>query len=41
MGLLFLYTLMLLSVLLVVEILVLASAKRLDYVDFFEEGKRK
>lgn len=32
---------MLLNVLLVAEILVVASAKRLDYVDFFEEMKKE
>jgi hypothetical protein len=32
---------MLLSVLLVAEILVVTSAKRLDYVDFFEERKKE
>jgi hypothetical protein len=32
---------MLLNVLLVAEILVVASAKRLDYVDFFEERKKE
>jgi hypothetical protein len=40
-GLLFLYTLLLLGMLLVAEILVVASAERLDYVDFFEERKKE
>jgi hypothetical protein len=40
-GLLFLYTLLLLGMLLVAEILVVASAERLDYVDFIEERKKE